>query len=609
MIEKMNVVYVVAQAKNRKETVAGLRDMGILHLARTKPPDEHTADRVSTISKLLTELKEYAPKTKEEMPPLSDEEFDALCSRTVEALDRKAEQSNRRAECLLEYEKIKEWGDFDSGSLKELQHGGLDFHFYRIGKKEYRQLCADDTVRFIRLKPVEKSVTVAVLGELPAAFAANEFAVPQKSVSALLAEMDGCAAEIERCEHILTDSAKHLKAYADKLLSAQNDYEFSAVEKTLDTVDELVWLKGYIPAADTETFTAAAKKQGWAYCVEDAAPDDPDVPTKIRYNKLTKLVEPVFDILGTVPGYGEYDISFWFLAFFTLFFAMIIGDAGYGVLFLLAAVGITLKIRKVTNATLLLFVLSVGTVVWGALTGTWFGLEKAMDIPLLRSMVIPSIANYPERFGQTATAAQNGVMRFCFSIGAIQLALACVMNVRRKIAQKNLSFIADIGWLVAICALYFMVLYLVIGQSVNITAVAVAVILGFLLVVFFGGMAPDKSFVKGLTSGLSDTFTTFLNTISAFGNVMSYIRLFAVGMASLAIAQSFNDMASGFDGALVIVGAFIMILGHLLNIIMGFLSVVVHGVRLNLLEFSGQLGMEWSGTAYAPFRKREKYKK
>ena len=163
-------------------------------------------------------------------------------------------------------------------------------------------------------------------------------------------------------------------------------------------------------------------------------------------------------------------------------------------------------------------------------------------------------------------------------------------------------FRSDLGWLLAVCALYFMVLYLVIGVAVNIPVVAAVIGAGFLLVVLFGGMSPDKSFSQGLKAGLADTFTTFLNTISAFGNVMSYIRLFAVGMASLAIAQSFNDMASGFGGPLVVVGIAIMIVGHALNIVMGFLSVVVHGVRLNLLEFSGQLGMEWSGIAYDPFR-------
>ena len=153
------------------------------------------------------------------------------------------------------------------------------------------------------------------------------------------------------------------------------------------------------------------------------------------------------------------------------------------------------------------------------------------------------------------------------------------------------------------------VLYLVIGQQVNLIPVACVVIAGFLLVVCFGGMAPDKTFGQGLKAGLGNAFTVFLNTISAFGNIMSYIRLFAVGMASLAIAQSFNNMALGFKGPLVVVGILIMLVGHGLNIVMGLLSVVVHGVRLNLLEFSGQLGMEWTGTAYAPFKKLDKIRK
>ena len=166
------------------------------------------------------------------------------------------------------------------------------------------------------------------------------------------------------------------------------------------------------------------------------------------------------------------------------------------------------------------------------------------------------------------------------------------MNIRRKLCRHNLSWIADLGWLLSVCALYFMVLYLVIGETINVAVVASVIGAGFVLVILFGGMSADKTFAQGLKAGLANAFTTFLDTISAFGNVMSYIRLFAVGMASLAIAQSFNDMAAGFGGALVIVGIVIMIIGHALNIVMGFLSVVVHGVRLNLLEFSGQLGME-----------------
>ena len=347
--------------------------------------------------------------------------------------------------------------------------------------------------------------------------------------------------------------------------------------------------------------------------MEDPAADDDKVPTKVKYNKVTRLMIPVFDILGVVPGYREYDISFWFLGFFTLFFAMIIGDAGYGCLFLLAALVMTVKGRKAgkktSTAVQLLWLLSIATIIWGSLTGTWFGLEQAMDVPLLRSLVIPTFANYPAYFGVSTTVQQNAIMKFCFILGTVQLSLACVMNIRRKLREKDLSWVADLGWLAAIDALYFVVLYLVIGQQVNLMPVACVVIAGFLLVVLFGGMSPDKTFGQGLKAGLGDAFTVFLNTISAFGNIMSYIRLFAVGMASLAIAQSFNNMALGFKGPLVIAAILILLIGHGLNIVMGLLSVVVHGVRLNLLEFSGQLGMEWAGIAYDPFKKHDKIKK
>ena len=268
-----------------------------------------------------------------------------------------------------------------------------------------------------------------------------------------------------------------------------------------------------------------------------------------------------------------------------------------------------MKSKKPSDAVQLLWVLSIATIVWGAMTGTWFGLESAMDVPLLRSLVVPTFANYPEYFNVTTTQQQNSVMKFCFILGTVQLSLACVMNIRRKTQEKDLSWVADLGWLCAICALYFVVLYLVIGEQVNLTPIAAVVLLGFVLVVCFGGMSPDKTFAQGLKAGLGNAFTVFLNTISAFGNIMSYIRLFAVGMASLAIAQSFNNMALGFKGPLVVVGILIMLVGHGLNIVMGLLSVVVHGVRLNLLEFSGQLGMEWTGTAYAPFKKLDKIRK
>ena len=607
MIEKMKAVCIVAQDSRKEELLTTLRDLGILHLAEKKSADSHLLERFSMISRLLLELKDYAKEEKTENEILSDDQFETMYQNTVSALERKSALQNRKTELLLEMERIKPWGDFDPEQLKELPEH-LDLHFYRLEKKEYKRAKQEENVKFIHLASVEKMETIAVLGTLDPSIRAIEFVIPEKGLPQLRAELTECENEILACEQTLTEASGHIKSYSAQLLDTQNAAAYSSVDRSLERDSGLVWLTGYIPATDEERFCITAKEHNWAWALNDVEEDDPNVPTKIRYNKLTSLIKPVFDILGTVPGYGEYDISFWFLAFFALFFAMIIGDAGYGILFLVGTVVMNIKMKKVTNITLLLYVLSGATIIWGALTGTWFGLEAAMNVPFLKALVIPQFANYPEYFGITSTATQNNVMEFCFSIGVIQLALACIMNIKRKISQKNLSWLSDLGWLFAIGALYFVVLYLVIGQQINLGIVGGIVGLGFLLVVFFGGMDPKKTFAQGLKAGLANTFTVFLNTISAFGNVMSYIRLFAVGMASLAIAQSFNNMASGFSGALVIVGAVIMIVGHVLNIVMGFLSVVVHGVRLNLLEFSGQLGMEWSGIAYDPFRDLKKKK-
>jgi V/A-type H+-transporting ATPase subunit I len=149
----------------------------------------------------------------------------------------------------------------------------------------------------------------------------------------------------------------------------------------------------------------------------------------------------------------------------------------------------------------------------------------------------------------------------------------------------------------------------VVGENIPMTPVIIGVAVSFILVIVFGGMSPKKTFAQGLKAGVGGAFTAFLDTISCFGNVMSYIRLFAVGMAGLAISQSFNGIGSGFSGVLIIMGIAVVIIGHALNIIMCLLSVIVHGVRLNVLEFSGQVGLEWTGIAYEPFKKHKTIQK
>ena len=606
MIEKMKKVCVVDLASKKDSMLESLRDLGVLHISDRKSAGREQAEKFTELSKALLLVKEYGKDTERSDKILSDQEFEELLGRVQAAADGIAKAAQQKGAALSELDRLAEWGDFDPQAVRELKKHGIDLHFFRFSKADYEKAAASEEVKLIPLADVGKMKAAAVIGELPEGIQASELVLPEKGVGQLQQEIAACEKKSEDCGAALKDAAAYEASFKDQILKAQNEEIMSSAQRTAAEDGDFVWLSGYIPEAEMDKFRAFASENHLAWSADDPSEEDEDVPTKVKYSKGSKIIEPLFDMLGILPGYREQDVSIWFLIFFTIFTAMIIGDAAYGLLFLILAVVLTVKNKKVNNVIFLIYVLAGATIVWGAITGTWFGSEAAMKIPLLRSLVIPNFANYPEYFGVTASTQQNTIMKFSFTLGVIQLALGCLLSARKKIMEKNLSFIADIGWLIAASAMYLLALYLVIGQSINVKPVFIAIIAAFLIVVLFGGMEPGKSFGQGLKAGLSGAFTVFLDTISCFGNVMSYIRLFAVGMASLAIAQSFNGIASGMKGPMTIAAVVVLLIGHGLNLIMGLLSVIVHGVRLNVLEFSGQAGLEWTGTAYKPFKKNSK---
>ena len=614
MIEKMKMVGIVSSASRKDEMLEGLRSLGLVHLAEKKSPSRAAIERFDSLSRTSNALLDYAPDKKSgkaaNTPILSDEEFEKMYQGVLAALDRKEALEQKISADNTEIDRISEWGNFSPEELKGLKDAGYDIHFYRIEVDEYKKAAEDPDIKLISLAPVNKQLAVAVLGALPQDYTAQEFSLPEKSISEFEEEIAESRKEITACEEVFKDAAIYGESFKVQMLKAQNDENYSSASETAESDDELVWICGYIPECDLSKLEKAAAENNWAWIVDDVSDDDEQIPTKMKYGKISGLIGPVMDILGILPGYREPDISLWFMLFFTLFFAMIIGDAGYGMLILVGTLGYTLKTRKSSTATYLLYVLSIATIIWGAITGTWFGMESAMKVPFLKALVIPNFANYPEYFdGITSTITQNTVMKFSFTLGAVQMSLGTLISIKRKMAAKDITWLTDLGWLINIIAMYLMALYLVIGDDLPVNMIFAMIAVGFTLVVCFGGMSPDKTFLQGLLAGLANAFTEFLNTISCFGNVMSYIRLFAVGMAGLAIAQSFNEMAAGFKGPLIIFAVVIVIIGHVMNIVMAFLSVVVHGVRLNVMEFSGQAGVEWTGIAYEPFKLNDKIKK
>ncbi len=605
MIVPMKKVSVIVQAHNKNSMLKALRKEGVLHIftesVRTET-SEVLKKQYDDLAKVRSSILDKAdPKKLPKQKSVSEEVFVELHERYQQLLDTRARLEQEVAQDNTSIEQLRPWGDFDPEEIAKLSQEGVNLAFYTLSKKDLKAL--DPAIPYIELAPMGQLQAIAVVDAvLDSGVGATRFNLPQMSLSDLEERNAYDKQRLVEIDASLKEALIYLDAYQYRMDRTGQELRFDQVSATSGGGEDLTWITGYLPAPEEKAFCTFASNQGWAYLIDDPTEED-EPPTQVRYAKGTGIIKPVFDILGTVPGYRENDISLWFLLFFTLFFAMIIGDAGYGLVFLLAAVGLHFKARKANTMVLLIYVLSIATVVWGSLTGTWFGSKTILQsIPFLQNLVIPSISNYPELFGLDAVTAQNQVMKFCFIIGTVQLSLACVLNIVHKAPNKDLSLFADVGWMIDVLALYFVVLQLVVGESVNFAYVGGAVGLGFVLVVVFGAQGPGIRFGKGLASGLGGFFTTFLNTISCFSNIMSYIRLFAVGMASVAIAQSFNSMAGGMlSGFAAVAGVLVLIVGHSLNLVMGLLSVVVHGVRLNLLEFSGQLGMEWTGISYEPF--------
>lgn len=609
MIERMKKVTLFTQAKNKKKMLLNLRKAGLLHITdlvkRNEEVDKIEKDS-NNINSIMSLMKDVKGKDKIDKVKISNDEFDTLYTELSNLLlERKTLSDDVLKEKLI-IDAIKDWGEFDPKQVAELKDLGVATYYYTLGKKELEGLKSNEDVVFVRLKEVQKMPAIAVIGKpLDRSFPAVEFSLPEKSLAEYEVSVKEKALRIEEIDGIF----KKANAYEDsfKLQLKKNEEKAMFSKAASTSVDEdgvITYITGYVPSPEEAKFKELAKKEEWAYIIAEPTEED-NPPTLVKYKGVVRIIKPLFDILGTVPGYREYDTSAYFLVFFTLFFAMIIGDAGYGLIFTLVAVLLHVKSKKLSDMNALIYVCGIATVIWGSLTGTWFGSAEILQgIPFLQKLVIPQISTYPEIFYGPGANSNNAVMKFCFILGVIQLALARVINIITKAKAKDLSLFSELGWLISTCVLYLLVLFLVIGAEVNFTLVIAGVAIGFVLVCVFSAQGPGIPFVKGLLGGLGGFFTTFLDTISSFSNIMSYIRLFAVGMATVAIADSFNQMAIPmFSGFAFPAGVLIVFIGHALNLVMGLLSVVVHGVRLNLLEFSGSLGMEWTGYEYEPFSK------
>ena len=385
------------------------------------------------------------------------------------------------------------------------------------------------------------------------------------------------------------EKAIALPAMKDCRARLEKAREFLSVKYGMQEEEQFAYLQGFCPTDRIKNVVALAEGNRAGYLVEE--PDNPEeTPTLIKNPKWIRIIKPVFQFMNTIPGYNEFDISFVFLIFFSLFFAMLVGDAGYGAIFILVTFIARRKFKKAPREPFfLMYLLGGATMVWGAITGTWFGSEAIAQLPGLKSLIVGKISSF-------AGNDQNFVIFLCFIIGAVQLTIAHMMKAFRVI--NSVRALSDIGWAMIVWGMFFAAGKFVIARPFPAFA-GWFLFAGIALVLVFSN--PQKNMFKGMLTTLA---SLPLSVIGAFSDVVSYLRLFAVGYASVVLASTFNNMAlaGGINNVLAgVSAAIILLLGHALNITLCMMAVVVHGIRLNMLEFSGHLGMQWSGNKYEPF--------
>lgn len=393
------------------------------------------------------------------------------------------------------------------------------------------------------------------------------------------------------------DEQAILKAYP----AIRDRIAFARAKELLADHGALAVLSGWIPAprvaalleevrgetAGDDLF-ARSKAIGWAVLLRDPEPGETP-PTLVEPPRFFKPVKALFAGLGVAPAYEEADVSVPFMCYFSLFFAMLVGDGAYGAIFLAA----TLAFRKRLPRSwfILLTVFSSATVLWGVLSNTWFGAG------------LPFLANLPT-VTWLADPSYNHMMLLCFTIGVSHLMLARIWNGVCKFPDS--TAVAEFGW-AGVLLLMYLVTNSIVGIFPRFPSWGFALGGVSIAAVFLFSVKPSELKTRGAELGMLP-----LNIMSALGDIISYVRLFAVGLASVKVAENFNNMAIGLvadadavwaKALLSLAMVAILVFGHVLNLLMAGLSILVHAVRLNTLEFSNHKGITWSGLAFRPFRK------
>ena len=600
MIVRMKKVNILVQAKDAQLAVSRLRGLGVLHVEHAVQPKEKDTLAVKEGIAAVTEAVNILSARPAKAARRQLQDYKASARHIIDSHKRFTQLDEYARRVSNSISQWQAWGDFDPRSVHSLSEKGINVQLYQVPRDQLKNKlgtlcgginaknntapagCPHQLVKVVSIIKGIANVVVISREKIDAPF--KPLALPKTGLKDMRQRLSENAQIMKLIDRDLQAHTAYIGSFLEIRQSLEKELEFYQAVSGMGRVNEIAYITGYVPVDMSQALVAAARADKWAITISDPAEGD-NVPTLIRNPKWVSIISPVFKVLEIVPGYKELDISLWFLVFLSVFFGILIGDAGYGLVFFFLTAFASVKFKDAPQTRplfTLFYLLSLSAFIWGVLSGTFFGQEW---LPEFVQPVLPALRS------------DSNVQAICFFIGAIHLSIAHAWRAITK--APSLVALADMGWVSILWGSFFLAKTLVLGEPFP-EQCKWLFIIGTCAVILFS--SPHRNILKAVAGGLGSFLLSFVN---CFTDVVSYIRLFAVGLATIAVADSFNKMALSVGFGTVasgVITALILILGHTLNILLGPMSVLVHGVRLNVLEFCGHADVKWSGTEYKPLK-------
>lgn len=585
MISPMKKILVVGANTTPETMIQDIAQSGTVHIIESSQMKVDTDNLEKELERSIKVSKLLNAGCRKDTLPLTA--LNSVIS-DIESLQRKKlSHLNKLRECQEKLSIVEIFGNRSKEIEAKIKSSGLAFTYIIIPKSHKAIL---ENKAFIDLGSTEKDYFGVLFDFEDNLNDEVDYSVelPNETLSELKTKILDLENNIVFLDQKIRTYDHYKTAVEEKILILKNQMGVLNAGRSITKKGILHLVVGWAPEDKVEELEQylTSKHYGIATSIPT---ENEEPPVKLQNSKWLESCQPLYGLINSYPGYKEQDISFSFLAFTCLFFAILVGDAGYGFLTLIltAVLSVRSQNHKYENVFRLGWLFSTGAIIWGAITGNWFGIKSFADLPILRSLVIPQLDAFQSN-------TQNNIILLCFVIGAIHISIAHI--IRFFTSDKN---IAEFAWVGVIWSVFLVVRNLVLESPVP-SFMLYLLSSSILIIILFA--KPDKNIIKRILGGVASVPMKLMN---CFADTISYIRLFAVGMATLAVAASFNEIAFGigFDTPInSLLAILILLMGHGVNIAMAALSVVVHGLRLNMLEFSSHLGIEWSGQLYQPLK-------